>query len=84
MHRVSCILIGGLLVAVAAYACTYFAGPSEQRALASSEEPALAWLQGEYHLSGAQFSRVRQLHESYRPKCVKMCRWIDAKNAQLR
>lgn len=83
MKRTWFIVLGGLLLALAAYACVYLAGTSAERALAGSDKPALAWLQQEYHLNDAQFARVCELHDAYRPTCMEMCRKIDAKNAQL-
>jgi hypothetical protein len=83
MKRAWFIIVGGLFVAVAAYAFVYLAGTSTQRAVENSGRPALAWLQQEYHLNDAQFARLCELHDAYRPKCKEMCRIIDAKNAQL-
>lgn len=83
MKRAWFIVLAGLVVAVAGYACIYFAGTASPRAVEKSEEPVLAWLQREYQLSDLQFARVRALHEAYRPKCMEMCRKIDAKNEQL-
>lgn len=83
MKRGWLIVLGGLFVAVAAYACVYLAGTSTQRSVAKSEKPALAWLQQEYQLNDAQFLRLCELHDAYRPKCMEMCRMIDEKNAQL-
>lgn len=83
MKRTLSIVLGGLLLAVAAYACVYLAGTSSERALARSDKPALAWMQQEYHLNDAQFARLCELHDAYRPTCMEMCRKIDAKNAQL-
>ncbi|ODU25145.1 MAG: hypothetical protein ABS95_00965 [Verrucomicrobia bacterium SCN 57-15] len=83
MKRTWFIVLGGLLLAVAAYACVYLAGTSSERALTNSDKPALAWLQQEYRLNAAQFARLCELHEAYRPTCMEMCAKIDAKNAQL-
>lgn len=83
MKRTLSIVLGGLLLAVAAYACVYLAGTSSERALARSDKPALAWMQQEYQLNDAQFARLCELHDAYRPTCMEMCRKIDAKNAQL-
>jgi uncharacterized protein YdcH (DUF465 family) len=83
MKRTWFIVLGGLLLAVAAYACVYLTGTSTERALASSDKPALAWLQQEYQLNDAQFARLCELHDAYRPKCMEMCRKIDQRNAQL-
>lgn len=83
MKRPWFIVLGGLVLAFAAYACVYFTGTSTERALARSDKPALAWLQQEYQLNDAQFARLCELHDAYRPTCMEMCRKIDAKNAQL-
>ena len=77
------IVLGGLLMAVAAYACVYLAGTSAQRAVARSQQPALTWMKHEYRLDDAQFARLCEVHDAYRPKCVEMCRMIDAKNAEI-
>jgi hypothetical protein len=74
---------GRPLPAVAACACVFLAGTSALRALSTSDKPVLAWLQQEYQLNDAQFARLCELHAAYQPKCMEMCRKIDAKNAQL-
>ena len=84
MKRAWIIVLSGLFLAVAAYACVYVAGTSARRAVATSEQPALAWLQQEYQVSDAQFNHLREVHEAYRPKCMAMCCRIDSTNAQLR
>lgn len=83
MKRAWFIAVGGLFVAVAAYACVYLAGTSTHRAVAKSDKPALAWLQQDFQLSDAQFARLYEVHDAYLPKCMEMCRMIDAKNAQI-
>lgn len=77
------IVLGGLFLAVAAYACVYLAGTTTQRSVDGSERPALAWMKSEYRLDDAQFARLCEVHDAYRPKCMAMCRMIDAKNAQI-
>ena len=44
----------------------------------------LTWLGDEFHLSGADMARVRQLHEGYLPKCREICAKIADKKAELR
>jgi len=83
MKRTWLIIIGGLVLAAVGYACIYLHGTSAQRSVEQSSRPELAWLQQEYHLSDAQFTRVMELHNAYAPKCEEMCRMIDAKNARL-
>lgn len=83
MKKAWFIIVSGLFLAVAAYACAYLAGASDHPSAADSGGEALLWLKREYHLSDAQFARVRQLHEKYQPRCREMCRRIDEKNAEL-
>ena len=84
MKRAWFIIIGGLLLGIAAYACTYFTCcMAKQHSSSKSDQPAMAWMQSEYHLTDAQYARVRELHEAYQPKCMEMCRKIDEKNTEL-
>ena len=84
MKRPWLILIGGLVLAALAYAGTYYAGSARSCCLVQSPTPELAWLQEEFHLSDAEFNRVKTLHEAYGAACAERCRHIDAKNAELR
>lgn len=83
MKRAWFILVAGVALGIAAYASVYFAGTSSERAVNRSGQPALAWLQQEFHLSDAEFAKIRDLHEAYRPTCAEMCRRINEKDAQL-
>ena len=73
----------GIVAAAATYGCVYFACTASARTLQRSDQPELAWLRDEFHLSDAEFKRVSELHASYLPQCQEMCRKIDAKNDQL-
>ncbi len=77
------VVLGGLFLAVAAYACVFLAGTSAQRAVDNSDQPALAWLKQEYQLNDEQFTRLCEVHDAYKPKCMAMCQMIDEKNAQI-
>jgi hypothetical protein len=83
MKRGLLILVLGLLAAVTAYGCVYFACTSCVRRLEHSDKPELSWLKDEFHLSDAEFKRVSELHAAYLPQCREMCRKIDAQNDQL-
>jgi hypothetical protein len=83
MKRPWILLFGGLLLGIAAYACVYLAGTSQERSVARSEEPALAWMRHEFNLDDAQFRRLNELHDAYLPRCAEMCRRIDQKNSEL-
>lgn len=83
MRRSWLILVGGLLLGLAAYAGVYLVSTARMRSMAESQFPALAWMQQEYHLSDTQFSRLCELHEAYRPHCMEMCQMVSEKNAEL-
>ena len=84
MKRAWVVLIAGLLLAGAAYLCSYSAGRVSSHRLEGSGTPELAWLKEEFHLSDAEFSRIRQMHQGYLAGCAARCRHIDAKNVELR
>lgn len=48
-----------------------------------SRLPELSWLQHWLHLNEAQFSRVKDLHLDYLPKCEKLCSEMDAADAKV-
>ena len=86
MKRAWFIIIGGLLLGIVAYACTYFTClccTAKQHSTSQSDQPPMSWMQREYHLNDAQYARVRELHEAYQPRCMEMCRKIDEQNTQL-
>ena len=77
------ILLGALALGAAVFAGSYFV--SQRACLMTRANPAddLAWLRDEFHLNGAEMTRIRQLHEGYMPQCMKMCGLIAAKNAEV-
>jgi len=83
MKRGLIIFIAGLLLAVTAYCGFYFSGSANERSMAESPNPELAWLKKEFHLSDAEFARVSQLHAEYQGRCAEMCMRIAEKNAEL-
>ena len=46
--------------------------------------PELTWLKKDLQLSEDEFSKVKKLHLSYRPKCLEMCRHITEARENLR
>ena len=83
MKRAAAILILGLLAALAGYSVVYFRGTSAHRQLLEEPAPELAWLQKEFQLGDAEFTRIVKLHEGYLPRCAEFCRRIAEKNAEL-
>lgn len=84
MKRASLILVLGALGAALAYCALYFRGTSEHRALLRTPTPELAWLKHEFHLNDAEFQRIAELHEGYKPRCEEMCRRIAGKKSEMR
>lgn len=84
MKRPWLILAGGLALALAAYAGSFYLASAPSRCLIESQTPELAWLQTEFRLSDPEFARICQLHESYRAACAERCRRIDAVNAEMK
>jgi hypothetical protein len=83
MKRPWVIIIGGLLVGIAGYACVLFAGTSRERAMSKSDRPVIAWLQQEYRLDDQQYAKVKGLYEAYMPRCAELCRRINEKNEEI-
>lgn len=83
MRRGFVILGLGLAAAVVAYCGLYRLGTTGPRTWLQSRQPELVWLKQEFKLSDAEFTRVRQLHESYLPKCRERCLRIQALNQEL-
>ena len=73
----------GLLVAAAVFAGSY-GTTSWVRAKRSYPADELAWLGHEFHLTDAELSHIRTLHEGYKPQCEAMCARIAEKNRQLK
>jgi small-conductance mechanosensitive channel len=81
MNRSLVILLGALALGAAVFASSYFV--SQRACLMTRSADDLSWLRDEFHLSDAEMSRVRQLHEGYMPQCAKMCALIAAKKAEV-
>ena len=83
MRRNWLILCLGLLLGAAAYAGFYYAGISRCSEMMHSSTPELTWLKVEFHLSDAEFQRIRALHEAYLAGCAQRCSQIDEENMHL-
>ena len=83
MNRSLIILLGALALGAALLTGSYYA--SQRATVACCAKPAddLSWLQTEFHLSDAEMSHIRELHEGYVPKCADMCAKIAAKKGEL-
>ena len=83
MKRLLAMLIPALLVGAVAFGLCYYFATRPMRMMAVHEEPGIAWLAAEFHLDAGQSARVQQLHDSYEPRCMEMCRKVAETNARL-
>ncbi len=69
-----------LLIAIACGALAFFTMRSQQIAsthgVLLDQLPELNWLKTELGLSDAEFEKVKNLHLTYRPRCVELCNQI--------
>ncbi len=84
MKRSLIIVLGALAAGLAVFAGSYLAGQRAGVIYCANPADDLSWLRTEFHLTDADMARVRQLHESYMPQCMKMCAMIAAKKAEIR
>jgi hypothetical protein len=77
------IVLLGLVLALGAFGGIYGGRTAAYRQLQAECGPELAWIRKEFQLSGADFERVRKLHEAYKPVCAEMCRQVDEQNREL-
>jgi small-conductance mechanosensitive channel len=83
MNRSLVILIGALALGAAIFAGSYFAAQRTTVMCCAKPADDLNWLQMEFHLSDAEMTHVRELHQGYLPKCEEMCAKIAAKKSEL-
>lgn len=83
MNRSLIILLGALALGAAVFAGSYFGGHYAGLQCCSNPADDLSWLRDEFHLSDAEMSCIRQLHDSYLPQCGDMCVKIAEKKREL-
>ncbi len=82
MKKAIAILLGFLLLGVAAYWTSYCSITSAHLAPVGAQSVELLWLKKEFHLTDQDFDRIARLHAAYKPHCKEMCRRIDEHNKQ--
>lgn len=83
MNRSLVILLGVLALGTAIFCGSYFASQRACEITMSQSADDLSWLRDEFHLSAAEMSRIRELHEGYRPQCMTMCKLVAEKKQEL-
>jgi hypothetical protein len=77
------ILLGSIALGYGAYLICAFVGTAEVRSAAAGSDSGLVWLRKEFHLSDAQFQRIKTLHSTYAERCDLMCQRIMDANTAL-
>ena len=83
MKRALLVLLITLAVSLAGYFVCYELATRHSKMLLAHPDCGMTWLRGEYHLSEAQFAKIAQMHEDYRPTCARMCRRIAEANHKV-
>jgi hypothetical protein len=83
MRRPLLILLLFLVAGVTAFCLMRFKLHSGHREVWLDNLPELAWVRSELELTDEEFAKVAELHASYRPKCVEMCRRIAEAHEKL-
>lgn len=82
MKRGLWILLLAVVVAVAVPTLYYRTARAPTRTMLEEGGGELEWLRKEFHLTDAQFTVIRKLHQAYAPKCEVMCARIADANAK--
>lgn len=65
-----------LVAAATGFLCYRMSSVPGLRAAVASGD-AMAWLRADFHLTDAQFSEIKRLHDDYAPSCEEHCRLIQ-------
>ena len=83
MKKAVLILMLAVGSAFAGYWTYYHCATAPTRSMLSQSGGEMEWLRDEYQLSDAQFSRIREMHREYAPKCDLMCEKIAKAHDRL-
>ena len=83
MKRAVLVLVLLAIVSAAGYFVAFHMATRSAKHCLAHPDGGMIWLRNAYHLSDAQFARVAQMHEEYRPTCARMCQRIAAANEKL-
>lgn len=75
-------LILAVLGSALAYCIYFYCATQPVQAMLTQPDGQLEWLRREFKLNDAQFTKVKQLHEAYRPGCDQMCLRIAEANGE--
>jgi hypothetical protein len=83
MKKALLLICLAVAIAVGGYRAYFYCATMPTRCLLAQPGGELEWLRCEYHLTDAQFARVKQVHGEYAERCDVMCARIAKANAHL-
>lgn len=82
MRKGALALVIAVLGSALAYCLYFYCATQPVHAMLMQPDGQMEWLRREFKLSDAQFTKVKQLHEAYRPGCDQMCTRIAEANGE--
>lgn len=82
MRKGALALIFAVLGSALAYCIYFYCATQPVQAMLTQPDGQMEWLRREFRLNDAQFTKVKQLHEAYRPGCDQMCLRIAEANGE--
>jgi Spy/CpxP family protein refolding chaperone len=83
MKRFLLVLLITVAVSLAGYFACYELATRHSQMMLAHPDCGMVWLRGEYHLSEAQYAKIAQMHDDYRPTCARMCQRIAEANRKV-
>jgi len=83
MRQPLIILLAASMLGAGVFAGSYLTSRHLCSAPMQKSADDLAWFRDEFHLSDAEMTRVRELHDGYLPECAQMCAQIAAKKREI-
>ncbi|HEV2097063.1 MAG TPA: periplasmic heavy metal sensor [Chthoniobacterales bacterium] len=82
MKRSASVLLLAIVASLTAYCVYYECATRSAQAMLTQPDGRMEWLRREFRLTDSQFTKVKHLHEAYRPGCDQMCLRIAAANSE--
>jgi hypothetical protein len=76
------VLLVTIVGSALAYCLYFYCATQPVQAMLARSDGQMEWLRREFKLTDAQFTKVKQLHEAYRPGCDQMCLRIAEANGE--
>ncbi len=75
-------MLFAVLGSALAYCIYFYCATLPVQAMLTQPDGQMEWLRREFKLTDAEFTKIKQLHEAYRPGCDQMCLRIAETNGE--